>query len=214
MYVLIASSRTKGDKDALSNFMVAALHKAESITPGHVTAALYLLVATILSLVRPKDDRDNVGNMQHFSTLALQHLQYVKDSPIVRADMELKCHLTLAVFYLGCNRFGALTKNAIDSRSLEKAKISIMKIEKNSMTNYRRVQFNIVQSVFSYRCSQVRANEKVSLLKQGFDFAKTAEELASKSEFIEMLNCARACMSLCTEALIRAHFSSHVKKFS
>ena len=214
VYIQAALFRTRGDTCALSNFLAVALDKAEIIAPGQVTAALYLLVATILTLVQLRNDHDSVCKKQRVSSdvlsiRALEHLQYVKDSPMVRADLELKAHLSLAVFYLACNRTGVLTKKDINSESLERAKNSVTAIEKNPMTNYRRVQFNIVQSVLSYRCSQVQADdEKVSLLKQGFDFAKKAEKLASKCRFVEMLHWARACMALCTEALIRSHFKA------
>ena len=214
VYIQTALFRTMGDTCALSNFLAVALDKAEIIAPGQVTAALYLLVATILTLVQLKNDHGSVSNTHRVSSdalsiRALEHLQYVKDSPTVRADLELKAHLSLALFHLACDRTGGLTKKDINSESLERAKASVTAIERNPMTNYRRVQFNIVQSVLSYRCSQVQADdEKVSLLKQGFDFAKTAEKLASKCKFVEMLHWARACMALCTEMLIRTHFKA------
>lgn len=149
------------------------------------------------------------------SILALEHLQFVQDSSLVRADMEQKAHITLALFYLGCNISGQLTRKDIDGESLAKANSSVMAVNKsidegNEMNNYRDIQFNLVQSILSYRKSQVQPDRK-TFLQEAFNFAKNAEEIASKHKLPEMLSWARACTTLCTEDLVRTHFETHPK---
>ena len=196
----------KGDSKALNTILPEALNQAERIAPGLVSAALHLLAATVISPLESKNDE--VGH----SVRALEHLQHVQDSPIVRADMEQRAHIILALLHLGCNISGELTKKDVDSESLEKAKSSVMAVrisidEGNLMNIYREIQFNLVQSVLSYRCSQVQPDRKVSFLKQAFNFSKRAEYRAGKHGFSEMLNWARVCMALYTEDLVRIHFT-------
>ena len=125
--------------------------------------------------------------------------------------MEQKSHIALALFYLGGDMAGKLTKKLVDNESLEKAHSSIMAVQTsidqgNPISIYRTIQFNIVNSVLHYRYSQVQLDEKVLLLQKAFDFSKSAESIATKFKFEEMLGWARACMALCTEGLVRAHF--------
>ena len=202
VYLHAALYRAKGDVTALRNILPGALAKAERIEPGIISAAIYLLVAMVKTLSETKDI---------FSIRALEHLKDVTDSPAVKTDMERKCHIASALYYLGCDISGKLTRKHIYSESLEKANSSIRAVqqsidEKNPMNSYRAIQFNIVNSVLHYRYSQVQLNEKVLLLQKAFDFSKSAESIATKFKFEEMLGWARACMALCTEGLVRTHF--------
>ena len=206
----ISFYRARGGKDdskALNARLSEALAKAERIAPGLVSAGLYLLAATVISPLESENDQ------VVFSVRALEHLQHVQDSPIVQADMKQRAHIILALLHLGCNISGELTKKDIDSESLEKAKSSVMALrnsidEEIPMNIYRKIQFNLVQSVLSYRCSQLQSNGKTTLLQEAFNYSKRAEYLANKPNFQLMLNAARICMALCTEELVRTHFKS------
>ena len=216
-YLETAFCRAQGDLKTRSDTLVHALEKAEIIAPGLMSAAIYLLVASAMDLFQSKDDQVSKLKVSPdaLSIQALQHLQFVQDSPIVRADMEQKAHITLALFHLGCNISGQLTRKDIDGESLEKANSSVMAIKKsinegNEMNNYRDIQFNLVQSVLSYRKSQVQPDRK-TLLQEAFNFARKAEEIASEHKLPEMLSWARACTTLCTEDLVRTHFKTHRK---
>ena len=212
VYLQTAIYRAKGDVTALREILPGALAKAEMIEPGIISAAIYLLVSMVETLFETED----VGKLQVekpaiFSIRALEHLQRVTNSPEVKADMEQKSHITSALFFLGCDITGKLTKKYIDNEYLEKANSSITAVQKSTdkgklMNSYRTIQFNIVNSVLHYRYSQVQLDEKVLLLQKAFDFSKSAESIATKFKFEEMLEWARACMALCTEGLVRTHF--------
>ena len=200
--------RGEGNVAALNDILIDCLSQAESITPGIISARMYILAASVTNFLEPNDEREL--SVIH-SLRALEHLQHDHDSPVVRADLEQKAHITLAQFYLGENRFVQLNRKAIDSASLEKAKSSIMAVnesicEGNPISQYREIQFNLVQSLLYYRYSQIRQDRKVFYLKKAFDFSKKAECLAVSNNFEEMLNWARNCMALCTEDLVRVHF--------
>ena len=200
--------RGEGDVNALNDTLIDCLSQAESMTPGIISARIHLLAASVTKLSQPNDE----GELSVVHSLrALEHLQNDRDSPTVRADLEQKAHITLAQFYLGENRFVQLNRKAINSTSLEKAKSSIMAVNKsvcegNPISRYREIQFILVQSVLFYRYSQIHEDRKVLDLKQAFDFAKKAECLATSNNFEKMLNWARNCMALYTEDLVRTHF--------
>ncbi len=207
----ISFYRARGGKDdskALNAILPGALAKAERIAPGLVSAALYLLAATIKSPLESKNNK--VAN----AVRALEHLQHVQDSPIVRADLEQRAHIILALLHLGCKFYGnSAIDKVIDSESLEKAKSSVIALRKsidegNPINTYREIQFNLVQSLLFYRHSQVQSDDKRTLLQEAFDYSKKAEYLASTApNFQLMLYHARICMALCTEDLVRTHFT-------
>ena len=212
VYLQTALYRARGDSESLRAILPGALAYAEKIEPAITSAAIYLLLATVEILFQTKDVcKLRVKTPTIFSIRALERLKEVTDSSIVKADMEQKSHIALTLFYLGGDITGKLTKKLVDNESLEKAHSSIMAVQTsidqgNPISIYRTIQFNIVNSVLHYRYSQVQLDEKVLLLQKAFDFSKSAESIATKFKFEEMLGWARACMALCTEGLVRAHF--------
>ena len=207
IYLELAICFTQGDVEAVNNILPEALRQAEVITPSRISAALYLLAA--LNLLQQKSDDDNSPAL--FATKALQHLKHVQDLPKIRADMEQKAHITLAMFYLGCDRFGMPTKD-IDSVCLKKAESSIMAVyqsiyEGNPMNPFREAQFNIVQSILIYRKSQVQSDRKRFLIA-AFKRSKKAETHATACNFQDIEYWSRNCMALFTEHLIRTHFQT------
>jgi hypothetical protein len=160
-----------------------------------------------MNYLQQKGDDDNSPVI--FSTLALEDLKLVQDLPKIRADMEQKAHLLLALFYLGCNRFGVPVKKVIDRKCFQKAYCSIMAVhesinEGNLMNPYRELQFSLVQSIQFYRKSQVQPDRKMSFLKAAFEKSKKAETYAIACNFQDMVNWSRDCMALFTECLVYA----------
>ena len=212
VYLQTAFYRAKRDVTALREILPDALAKAERIEPGIVSAAIYLLAATVETLFQTKDDSKLQAETKPvFSILALEHLKDVRDSPLVKADMEKKSHIASAIRFLGGDISGKLTRKCIENDSLERADSSIKAVqtsidEGNPINIYRGIQFNIANTVLYYRYSQVQLDKKVLLLQKAFDFSKKAESIATKFKFEEMLGWARACMALCTEGLVRTHF--------
>ena len=198
VYLEIAIRTAEGDVEAVNNILSEALRQAEGITPGRISAALYLNVA--YNLLQQKGDDDNSPVL--FVTRALEDLKHVQDLPKVRADMEQKAHITLAMFHLGCGRFGTPAKKYIDSVCLKKAKSSIMAVhqsiyEGNPLSPYREVQFNIVQSILFYRKFQVQPDGR--FLEAAIETSKKAEILATSCNFHDIKNWCRNCKVLFTE---------------
>ena len=205
VYLEFAICSTQGDVEAVNNKLREALEQAEIITPGRISAALHLLVAW--NLLQQKGDDENSSAFH--ATRALEHLQYVQDLPTVRADMEQKAHIILAMFYLGCNRFGVPTKKEIDNVCLKKADSSIIAVNRsindgNLMNPYRKAQFNVVKSILFYRKFQVQPDRK-KLLEEAFKRLKKAETHATACKFQDIKNWGWDCMSFITEELHEFH---------
>ena len=196
----------QGDVEAVNNVLREILAQAEVISPGRISAALYLLAA--MHNFGHKSIENNLPVI--LSTRALEHVKHMQDLPKIRVDLEQKAHIILAFFYLGCNRFGVPIKKEIDHQCFRKADCSIKAIRQsiddgNLMNPYREVHFNLVQSVFFYRRSQLQSNSKMLLLKAAFDTCKKTETLAIARNFQDVVNCSRSCMALFTECLIRTN---------
>ena len=154
VYLETARCTAQGDFEAVDNILPTALAKAEVITRGRISAALYLLAAT--NFLRQKSNDDYLPVI--FATRALEDLKHVQDLPKIRADMEQKAHILIALFYLGCDRFGVPIKNEIDFKCFEKANCSIKAVHEsiydgNLMNPYHELQFDLVQSTLFYRKS-------------------------------------------------------------
>ena len=199
VYLETAICSTERDVEAVNKIMPQVLNQAEIITPGRISAALYLLAA--MNLLQQKGDNDNSPAI--VATKALQHLKHVQDLPTVRADMEQKAHIVLAMFYLGCNRFGAPTKKEIDSTCLKKAESSIMAVHQSTykghrINPYRKCQFNFVQSILLYRKFQVQPDDK-KLLVLAFETFNKAQTRATARNFQDTKNWCRECTALFTD---------------
>ena len=200
IYLEGAICSAEGNVKAVNNILPQVLGQAESITKGRISAALYLLAAWNCN----DDDSTFL-----FASRALDDLQHVKDLPKIRADMEQKAHILLAMIHLGCNRFGVPTMKDVESKCLEKANSSIMAVRQsidngNPMFPYRKAQFEIVISVLHYRKSQVQPDKK-RFLEAAFETAKNAETLANASNFEDNKDWSRGCMAVFTEELLRTH---------
>ena len=205
LYLQAALKRASGDSvKALEELLTAALSKAELIEPGLVTATVYVFAGTVTDLINSKNPTNKIDSPDVLSVKALEHLRCVPDPSNVVADMEQKAHITLATFHLSCNISGQPSKGNVDISSLEKAETSIMAVHRsvckgNTLTGYREAQFNLVQSIFSYRHSQVRPDGRIRFLRNGFNFAKKAECIAKEYQFVEMVKWSQANEALCTE---------------
>ena len=207
LHMEAALKRATGDFKGLENALTAALSKAELIEPGLVTAAVYGFAATVGNMISLEDK----FSPYVLSMKTLEHLQRVKDCPHFCADKAQKAHMMLATCYLGCNFSGQLTKNksGMDLSDLKKSKDSLMAVQQvtydgNPLSEYRAVQLILVQSIYRYRLSQVRPDDRVSLLRSAFNYAEEAEYLSRKYNFEEMVECSITNKVLCTEELVRA----------
>ena len=206
VYLETAICTAEGNVEAVNNILPKALAQAQVISRGRISAALYLLVAT--NCLQQNGNDDNLPVI--CSIRALEDVKHIQDLPKIRADMEKKSHILMAMYYLGCDRFGMLIKKEIHLMCFKKAVCSLKAIRQsiddgNLMNPYRELYFCPVQSTFFYRKSQLQPDRKMSFLRAAFDTCKKTETVAIARNFLDVVNCSRSCMALFTECLIHTN---------
>ncbi|XP_028394616.1 uncharacterized protein LOC114518820 [Dendronephthya gigantea] len=215
LYLEAALKRARGDKtDGLREILDDALSKTELIEPGVVTATVYVFAAgTALNDPKNLDYSPDV-----LSARALEHLQHVSDSPEMVSNLRKKACFILAAFHLGCSINGQRIEKKVDRSGLDKTRSILMSVhetvlEGNPLSKYHEIQFNLVQSIYHYRHSQVNTEERTRLLTIAFNCAKEAECLAKENKFPEMVEWSRANKALFTEELVRTKLLSVPNSF-
>ena len=205
LYLETAIYFAQENVEAVDNILPEVLDRAEKIKRGRISAAIYLLAAKYC--LQQQGDSDN--SPVKLSNRALEDLKHVKDLPKVQADMEHKCHILLALFYLGCDGFRMPSKKVIDfekaNRSMDIVNQSIE--DGHLMTPYRELQFGLVKSIVYYRKSQMKP-QRVVFLKAAFNASKKTEAPAVKCNFQDLVDWSRNCMGLFAENLIRSTMQS------
>ncbi|XP_028404166.1 uncharacterized protein LOC114526839 [Dendronephthya gigantea] len=181
-----------------------ALAIAEIMEHGFLTAADFLIVALIYD-----GQNDKGPSPVELCLMARDHLDYVEGAHVARPDMIHAVHIILAAYQLGYNMQGKVIKKVIEKESFEEAKKSIMAVNQavcngNPLLPYREIWFKLVQSMLFIRHAQFQPDNRTKFLKDAFQFAKKAKDLAKDSGLKEMVCWARTAIASCTEALVLA----------
>ena len=200
LYVQAAYNRAKGDEgntlNLVRDFLVSAVAMSQWLMPGLVTALVYLFAGTMAD----RFDNTSLPPPNELANKALQHLKQVTlDNSDVHADLRHRGHITLAAYYLGCDLSGNSVAQRVDKKYVDGAKLSIRAIEssaKDKLTHYRAVQFNLVQSIYSFRCSQNQPKEREHFIQKALKFCIDAKDLAKECKFNEMVSWSRSLKSL------------------
>ena len=202
LYIQAAYNRAKGDKSntlkLIRDLLVSAVAMSQWLMPGLVTALVYLFAGTMA------DSFDNTSLRPpiELANKALQHLKLVGlDNSDVHADLQNRAHIILAAFNLGCNLSGKLVAERVDDKCVDEANSSILAIKSSAkaesrLTHYREVQFNLVQSIYFFRCSQNQPKERERFMQKALKFCKDAKGLAKEWKFHEMVSWSRSLKSL------------------
>ena len=190
--------------EAARELLESALLKGDQLTPGIITAVTLLFVA----MNRNSGLNEDGPSSAELSRKVLEHLKYAPRSQ-EQVGMEHKAYIIFATFHLGYDMSGKIIEKHVNQSKLETAKSSIMALNKSvcsgySLSRYREVQFNLVQSTLYYRYAQVNPEKNEVFLEEAFQFSKKAQHLARASNFDEMVTWANASAVLCTEKIVLA----------
>jgi hypothetical protein len=204
LYLKAALKRVTGDCQAAGEILKDALLKTEQLSPGIVTAATLSFAA----MNQDSSLNEDGPSPADLSIKVLEHLKYVPRSKI-QVEIEQKAYICLATFHLGYHMSGKIIEKDVNHLRLEKATSSIMALNKSvcsgySLSRYREVQFNLVQSTLYYRYAQVKPEKNEEFLEEAFQFSTKAQHLARASNFDEMVTWANVSTALCTEKLVLA----------
>ena len=199
-----ALKRAEREFEAVSEFLESALLKADQLTPGIITAVTFSFAAMNQNSGLNEDGPSSA----ELSRKVLEHLKYIPRSQ-VQVEMEHKAYIILATYHLGYDMSGKIIEKHVNQSRLESAKSSIMALNKSvcsgySLSRYREVQFNMVQSTLYYRYAQVNPEKNEVFLEEAFQFSKKAQHLARASNFDEMVTWANVSVALYTEKLVLA----------
>ena len=199
----LAVARVSGKNAKSRDILVDALTLAERIEPGHFTAPIYLVAASII------DDCQNDARLSPdlLCIKALEHLEYVEDAPMVRADKYHAAHIILATYHMGYNLSGKVIKKDIDKESFQTAKASIMAVNQsvcdgNPLTRYREIWLELTQSMLCMRHPQLEPEKQGICNKAALKYAKKAVAQAKESGLEEMTCWAQTTIASCTETLL------------
>ena len=208
LYLEAALKRARGDNtDTFKGLLADALSKTELIESGVVAATVFVFAGTVLNDPMNLDYSPDV-----LSARALEHLQHESASSEVGKNLRNKASFIHAAFHLGCSIDGQRIKENVGRSGLDKARSIINRVQRsvdegNPLSKYHEIQFNLVQSIYHYRHSQINPEERSNLLKDAFDCAKEAECLAEANQFSEMVAWSRANAGFCTEQLVLSNLS-------
>ncbi|CAB4035703.1 schlafen family member 13-like [Paramuricea clavata] len=199
-----ALKRAKREFEAVSEFLESALLKADQLTPGIITALTFSFAAMNQNSGLNEDGPSSA----ELSRKVLEHLKYLPRSQ-VQVEMEHKAYIILATFHLGYDMSGKIIEKHVNQLRLETATSSLMALNKSvcsgySLSRYREVQFNMVQSTLYYRYAQVNPEKNEIFLEEAFQFSRKAQHLARASNFDEMVTWANVSVALYTEKLVLA----------
>ena len=198
-YLKIILKRNQRDFEGIEELLADALAKAKLIESGSLTAAIYVLVATV----------DSFTN--EFSRTAIEHLQRVKKPNSETLDLEQKAYITLVFFSLKC----ILSKDSIlptkcTQTDLEDAKNALSNFDKSILENppcrFREIQAKLARSGLYYREAQVQEelHKTKHMLECAINCANDAKELAQKYAFKEMVWWSRTVISACTVDMVKS----------
>ena len=199
-----ALKRAEREFEAVSELLEGALLKADQLTPGIITAVTFSFAA----MNQTSGLNEDGPSSAELSRKVLEHLKYIPRSQ-VQVEMEHKAYIILATYHLGYDMSGKIIEKHVNQSKLETAKSSIMALNKSvcsgySLSRYREVQFNMVQSTLYYRYAQVNPEKNEIFLEEAFQFSKKAQHLARASNFDEMVTWANVSVALYTEKLVLA----------
>ena len=132
----------------------------------------------------------------------------------MRADVEEKAHINLAMHYLSfCLSGDPVVSRPVDKACLATANSHLSAVshsvcgEYGALSRFREIQFDSTLALLYYRRCQVDdlelCGKRNHLLHVAFDYSKKAEVLARESQFDEMIKFSQKCMSHCTAELVR-----------
>ena len=196
-YLLCFQERSKGNYEKSYEIASKCLEKLEKIQPGIVSAAFFVLVATVVNIIAI--EKCNRSEKNSFITQAKQyyhtaerHLENVHGLEAARADLKHKIYVNEAMFFSGSCLAGNKLVN-FDASVISKAQAQkcfdkshdIVSHDMFPLSEFREIQYNLAQSDHFYR----HCNSKLTVqqrMKKALKFAKRAEDAANDAGLREM----------------------------
>ena len=197
LQLLTCILRADGKYNESYEVAYGGLQQMENISAGWQTAWMLNQTGVLFSILANEERHEEVRQSlkQQACTLyakSISHASMIeKDSShsILKSSLQRRCHLRLAMVYLGYAQIGdeASDLSVVSSDDVQAAIKHILAVEESSLKEDSLVNFNecylyLVKSDLSYRKSQIY-DHKGMFLKEGRKNLDKAEELALLHNF-------------------------------
>ena len=206
-YLYCLKERSIGNFEKSYEIAKKCLDKLEKMQPGIVSAAFFVLIATVVNIIammkKGKSERSPYASKaKEFYDIAERHLQYVHGFEAAKADLRQKVYMNETMLFCGSSLAGFMLPDSdasITSRTkaqncLDKSQ-HIITHELFPLSDFREIQHNLANSDFVYRYINTDKPRQDNL-KKALKFAKRAQKSASDAGLPEMEKYAKNRVSL------------------
>ena len=198
-YLHCFKERSQGNYERSYEIADQCLKKLDEIQPGIVSAAFFVLEATVVNIIAiKKEDRSEriplVTKAKELYARAERHLQYVHGFEAAKVDLKQKIYMNEVMLFSGSSLAGnkladpdaSVIIKAEAQNCLDKSQ-HIVTYEMFPLSEFRDIQHNLAQSDFFYRYSN--SDKPLALrdrMKKALKLAKRAERSANDAGLSEM----------------------------
>ena len=196
-YLLCFQERSKGYYEKSYEVAKKCLKKLDKIQPGIVSAAFFVLVATVVNIIaiekcNRSEKNSFVTQAKQYYITAERHLENVHGLEAAKADLKHKIFVNEAMLFSGSCLAGNKLVN-FDASVISKAQAQkcfdksydVVSHDMFPLSEFREIQFNLAQSDHFYRHSYSKWTVQ-HRMKKALKFAKRAERAASDAGLREM----------------------------
>ena len=197
-YLRCLMERSNGNYDKSYEIAKECLDTVDKIQPGIVSTEFYVLAATVVNILAMKTEdasarRPLLAEANDLIYKAARHVQDVRTSELVKADLKQKVYTNQVMFLSGsCLAGYKLTDfhaSVVDKNEATKYldwTNHIVTDQNIPLSDYRNTQLYLAKSDLFYLASMLEEGRKSYLLKQASKFAQQAKRLAEVDKFPEL----------------------------
>ena len=196
-YLLCLGERSKGNYEKSYDIANKCLNKLDEIQPGIVSAAFFVLVATVVNIIAAKkkdlsERKPFVTKAKQYYNTAERHLKNVHGFEAAKADLRQKIYVNEVMLFSGSSLAGnkvtdsdASVMSKADAQNCLDKSQHIVTHEMFPLSELREIQYNFAQSDLFYRHSNSDKTPQ-DRMKQALKFARRAENAANDAGLPEM----------------------------
>ena len=197
------------------------LQMMQQIPVDLTTVWFYIEAATVATTIST-----TAGDSQRYSSLKDEAQKYLlmatisanslEDRPYRMSDLRQKLYIYKAWILLECSFTGQIEQQEsrirsedIDVAGGELASVYESVLKGSPLTQFRKIQYHLVQCDLFHRLSEIQQENYIQKLKQAFEYASNARTLARKHHFENMMGYANKRLAELTEKFVRHAVKTH-----
>ena len=196
-YLYCFKERSMGNFEKSYEIAKNCLNKLEKMQPGIISAAFFVLIATVVNIIAMKkkgrsERSPYVSKAKEFYDTAERHLQHVHGFEAAKADLRQKVYMNETMLFSGSSLAGFMLADS-DASVMSRAEAQNC-LDKSQhivthgmfpLSEFREIQHNLAKSDFFYRYVNTDKPRQDSI-KKALKFAKRAQQSANDAGLPEM----------------------------